>query len=100
MRPGESGGSRFNEFARLWQNRGHEVTVICGNRNYATGKRPDGLDDRWIWHGSESGIDVWRCHVPASYHRGYVGRAWAFAGFLVTSAIACIFTRRPDVIIA
>ena len=41
LMPGQPGGSRFNEFARLWSQRGHDVTVIAGALDYATGKVPE-----------------------------------------------------------
>ena len=37
---GQPGGSRFNEFARLWADAGHDVTVIAGTLNYSTGEVP------------------------------------------------------------
>ena len=100
LAPGEPGGSRFNEFARLWRERGHDVTVICGSLNYTTSSVPAHLRGRWTWHGVEEGTDVWRCYVPASYNRGYLGRMWAFFGFTLSSLTAVLRTKRPDVIIA
>jgi glycosyltransferase involved in cell wall biosynthesis len=97
--PGMAGGSRFNELARMWTERGHEVTVIAGNLDYTTGEVPERYRHRWTSHETEDGIDVWRCHVPASYNRSYWGRAWAFAGFTLSAATAALRTRAPDVVI-
>jgi glycosyltransferase involved in cell wall biosynthesis len=45
-------------------------------------------------------VAVWRCHVPRTYNNGYIGRAWAFVGFMVSACCAVLMTRRPDVVIA
>src|SRR5205814_7693506 len=55
--PGEPGGSRFNELARMWTRSGHHVTIIAGNLNYVTG-RPTVADGRWVIRRDEDGIDV------------------------------------------
>jgi glycosyltransferase involved in cell wall biosynthesis len=97
--PGEPGGSRFNELARVWTGSGHEVTVIAGNLNYATG-RPTVGGGRWVSRHEEDGIDVWRCHVPSTYNRGYAGRMWAFFGAALSASWAALRAPRPDVVIA
>jgi len=99
LAPDEPGGSRFNELARLWMGSGHEVSVIAGNLNYATGRSSvDG--GRWITERDEAGVDVWRCHVPGTYNRGYAGRMWAFCGATLSASWAALRVSRPDVVIA
>ena len=100
LAPGQPGGSRFNEFARLWKARGHDVTVIAGTVNYVTGERVPRSGRGWVLKGDEEGIHVWRCHVPASYKRSYLGRMWAFFWFTAAACWAAIRVRRPDVVIA
>jgi glycosyltransferase involved in cell wall biosynthesis len=97
--PGQPGGSRFNEFARLWTDAGHSVTVIAGTVDYATGQTLSGVG-RWITSRVEDGINVLRCHVPQSYNRSYVGRMWAFFGFTVSATVAALRADRPDLVIA
>ncbi len=97
---GQPGGSRFNEFAKLWAEAGHEVTVITGNLNYATGDVPSHYRGHWIKRELDGKVRVWRCHVPASYAGSYVGRMWAFFGFTLSSATAALRVKRPDVVIA
>jgi glycosyltransferase involved in cell wall biosynthesis len=98
--PGQPGGSRFNEFAKLWAEAGHEVTVIAGNLNYATGEVPEGYRGRWHKRELDGAVSVWRCHVPASYGRSYLGRMWAFFGFTLSATTAALRAARPDVVIA
>lgn len=100
LAPGEPGGSRFNELARLWAEAGHEVTVIAGTINYATGKAATGARKRWVSRERDDQVEVLRAHVPGSYAKGYIGRMWAFFGFTLSSGTAIFATRRPDVIIA
>jgi glycosyltransferase involved in cell wall biosynthesis len=98
--PGEAGGSRFNEFAQAWARAGHDVVVVCGSLNYATGSVAPHLRRKWIWSGVEDGIAVRRCHVPATYNKSYAGRMWAFFGFTLSSTVAAVRAPRPDIVIA
>lgn len=98
--PGQPGGSRFNELARLWAEEGHDVTVICGTLNYATGAVPEKYRGRLATREKDGLVDVVRCYVPSSYTRSYLGRMWAFFGFMLSASIAALRTRRADVVIA
>jgi len=100
LAPGQPGGSRFNELARLWRDAGHDVTIVAGTINYATGTTQPGLTGRWLARRIEDGIDVWRCRVPETYNRSYLGRIWAFVGFTATGTLAALRAERPHVIIA
>lgn len=105
LMPGFPGGSRFNEFARLWSDAGHDVTVIAGNLDYGTGAVPDRYRGKWFVKENDGPVTVYRCHVPTSYSKGYAGRAWAFGGFTFSSTSAVVRSvlkdiGRPDVIIA
>jgi glycosyltransferase involved in cell wall biosynthesis len=100
LAPGEPGGSRFNELARAWKNGGHDVSVIAGDLNYATGERSVRSRARWVGRGHEEGVSVWRCHVPGTYNRGYAGRMWAFFGATLSASWAILRAPRPDVVVA
>lgn len=97
---GEPGGSRFNELAKLWAADGHDVSVVAGNLNYATGRRADGTGGRWLSSQTDGSVSVTWCHVPSSYNSGVTGRLWAFFGFTLSSCTAVLGQRRPEVIVA
>ncbi len=98
--PGQPGGSRFNEFGRLWSEAGHQVSVIAGTVNYATGKTPEQYRRKWVVRERDGAVDVFRSHVPQSYSANYVGRMWAFSGFTASAATAAAMAERADVVIA
>jgi glycosyltransferase involved in cell wall biosynthesis len=100
LQPGEPGGSRFNELARLWSQAGHQVTVVAGTVNYTTSKAPARYRGRWNTREQDGQVTVWRCHVPESYGRGFLGRIWAFFAFTFSAATAVLRCQRPDVVIA
>lgn len=98
----DAGGSRWNQFARYFAEAGHEVTILAGMVHYATGKKPDRYRHKFIVREEEiPGVTVYRCHVSQSYNKSFVGRAWAYFSFAVSSTIAGLLrAHRPDVIIA
>lgn len=100
LMPGQAGGSRFNELARLWSDAGHEVTVVAGTVDYTTGQVPERYRRRWLVEEQDGPVRVLRCHVPATYAKSYVGRMWAFAGFTLSAITAALEIARPDVVIA
>ena len=100
LMPGEAGGSRFNEMARLWAQQGHDVTVIAGNVNYASGKSPERYRGHWVAKENDGAVSVYRCHVPMTYAASYLGRTWAFLGFTLSASTAALRAPRPDVVIA
>lgn len=98
--PGQPGGSRFNEMAKAWAEAGHDVAVITGTVNYATGETPEACRGRWITRDRDGDVRVWRCHVPSSYSRGYLGRMWAFLGWTLSATLAAFRAGVPDVVVA
>lgn len=100
LMPGQPGGSRFNEFGRLWSEAGHDVTVVAGTVNYATGQSPEKYRGRWVTRESDGPVTVLRAHVPTTYSRGYAGRMWAFGGFTASAATAAALASKADIVIA
>jgi glycosyltransferase involved in cell wall biosynthesis len=100
LTPGQSGGSRFNEMARYWADKGHEVSVIAGTVNHDTGQVPDHYRGRWITQEKDGAVTVFRCFVPGAYGKSYAGRMWAFFAFTVSASTAALLAPRADVVIA
>lgn len=80
--------------------RGHQVSLIAGSLNYATGAVPRELAGKFVTRRDENGIDTWRCFVPRTYNRSFLGRIWSFFGFMVSASVAIARSPRPDVVIA
>lgn len=99
---GDAGGSRWNQFARYWAQRGHEVTVLAGMVHYAKGtKAPRYKGKLVVVERPGPGVTVYRCHVSEAYNRSFLGRLWAYASFALSSTLAAAFrARRPDVVLA
>ncbi len=93
----DGGGSRFNQFARYWTTRGHQVTVLAGTVNYATGKKSKRYGSRWVTEERDkSGARVLRCHVSEGYNRSYRGRLWGYLTFLASATWAGLFRAGSD----
>jgi len=99
---GDAGGSRFNQFARYWAEAGHDVTVLAGTVHYATGRKDPAYKGRFVVRETApGGVRVLRCHVSEAYNVSFVGRAWAYASFTLSSLWAGLTAApRPDVILA
>ena len=89
----DSGGSRFNEFSRLWAESGHKVTVLSGMVHYSTGLKDAKYRNKYTYfdEGFYDGVDVIRCHVSPSYNKNFIGRLWGYFSFVVSSLYAGIF---------
>jgi len=98
--PGKPGGSRFNEMCRLWAAMGHDVAVVAGTIDYATGETPERYRRRWVVREKDGPVTVYRCHVPPTYRRSYAGRMWAFFGFTLSALTAVFRAPRAEVVIA
>ena len=98
----EAGGSRFNQFAKYWSKAGHNVTVIAGTVHYATGKKEEKYQGKWVVRENlTDNITVYRTYVYAGYNRSFAGRLWAYLSFTVSSIWAGLFySRKQDLILA
>ncbi len=94
------GGSRFNEFARLWTAAGHRVTVLAGTVDYASGEVPERYRGHLVTREDDAGVTVYRCWTPASYRTGYAGRALSFAGYAGSATLTAPRIDDVDVVIA
>ncbi len=100
LQPGQAGGSRFNEFARMWSDAGHAVTVLAGTVDHATGNTAEKYRGRWVTEEWDGPVRVLRCFVPRTYASSYVGRAWAFLGYAVSATTCGALVGHADVVVA
>jgi glycosyltransferase involved in cell wall biosynthesis len=102
LESGDGGGSRFNEMTRLWSEAGHEVTVLAGMVNYASGKKNEKYKGKYfVTEQLNPKLTVIRCHVSEAYNVNFLGRLWAYFSF-VFSSIWAGFTKikgKHDVIL-
>ena len=101
LRPGEGGGSRFNEMTRFWREAGHEVTVIAGQIHYALDGKDEAYRGRHAVEEDQDGVRVLRAYTPSARHRSTLSRMVSFAGFGVGASLALLrYVREADVVIA
>lgn len=86
--------------ARLWAEQGEQVTVIAGTIDYNSGQSPERYRGHWVSKENDGNVLVYRCHVPATYAKSYMGRMWAFLGFTLSASSAAVIADRADVVIA
>lgn len=90
--PGEPGGTRFNDFARLWRAHGHDVRVVASTVAYDSGETVRG-----------AGLPGVRRAWTLSHPRGQrLRRLASMVGFGVTGSVSAttFLGWRPDVVIA
>lgn len=97
----DSGGSRWNEMAKVWADAGNEVTVLAG-MIHANGseKRPE-YKKKYFVEKQQGKIQVWRCHVSEAYNKSFGGRLWGYFSFMFSSMWAGLFKAKGkfDVVI-
>jgi len=92
-------GDRTYEFARILVRRGHRVTVITSDSEYAGRERKQ--KRRFAWRTqSVDGIRVLILPVGYSSRMGYLRRAAAFATFMILGTVAALFSEKHDVVYA
>ncbi|WP_342388772.1 glycosyltransferase family 4 protein [Salinicoccus bachuensis] len=96
----DSGGSRFNQFVKYWEDRGHTITVLAGTVNYTTGKKNEKYKGKFITKEKISEkVTILRCHVSDNYNKNFLGRLGGYFSFNFSSAIALFKTSKPDIIL-
>lgn len=98
----DGGGSRFNEMTRVWEEAGHEITVLAGMVHYNTGKKRELYKGKFIYKDQYSEhTTVLRCHVSEAYNVNFLGRLWAYFSFVFSSIYAGLFKTKGkfDVIV-
>lgn len=99
----DSGGSRWNEMTRLWEELGCRTTVIAGMTHYSTGIKHARYKGKYIYQEQESAkkIRVLRSHVSEKYNSNFYGRLRGYISFLFSSIFTGIFKARDkyDIVI-
>lgn len=76
--PAIGGATRSYEFAKKLLDRGHRVTIVCGET--AKLNLPS-TPNKGIYRGNVDGIDVMQINLPYSNSDGIAKRAWIFVKF-------------------
>jgi len=97
-----AGGSRFNQFAKFWANKGHKITIVAGTVDYATGNKNKKYRGKLVTKERiDKNITVFRCHVSEAYNKNFLGRLWAYFSFTLSSTWAgLLYIGKQDIIIA
>lgn len=91
--------SRTFEHCREWVRAGHQVTVITGAPNFPKGRLFPGYRNRPWQREMLDGIDVVRVWTYIAANAGFARRTLDYLSFMVTSFLAGLSQRRPDVIV-
>ena len=87
----DPGGSRWNEFTRVWTEMGHTVTVIGGMMHYNGKEKRAEYKGRYFVKKQQGAVPVWRCHVSEAYNKHFIGRLWGYFSFMFSSVYAGLF---------
>ncbi|MEM7540201.1 MAG: glycosyltransferase family 4 protein [Pseudomonadota bacterium] len=91
--------SRTFEHCRRWVEAGHSVTVITCAPNHPRGEVYAGYENKYWQRESVAGVEVIRVWTYLSANKGFAKRTLNYVSFMFSSIAACLFVRRPDVVI-
>jgi len=93
--------SRTYEHCLRWAKAGHDVTVITCQPNCPDGVLFPGYKNHILPQKEMvDGIRVVRCWTYLAPNAGTVRRIANYVSYMVSAVLACLFVRRPDVIIS
>ena len=97
----DPGGSRWNEFTRVWTEQGHTVTVLGGMMHYNGKEKIAEYKGKHFVKKQQGSVTVWRCHVSEAYNKHFIGRLWGYFSFMFSSLYAGLFKAKGkfDVVI-
>jgi glycosyltransferase involved in cell wall biosynthesis len=87
----DPGGSRWNEIAKVWVEKGHEIVVISGMIHANGNSKREEYKGRYFAEKEQGNVKVLRCHVSESYNNGFAGRLWGYFSFMFSSLWAGVF---------
>jgi glycosyltransferase involved in cell wall biosynthesis len=97
---GNAPATRVSELTRRWVAAGHDVTVITGVPNVPDGVVYEGYRNGLLQRETRDGVDVIRVWTYLAPNKGTARRIANFVSYMLTAALAGLFVRRPDVVIA
>ncbi len=97
---GNAPASRTYENCRRWVEAGHEVTVITGAPNVPAGVVYEGYQNRLWQREVLDGIDVLRVWTYIAPNKGTAKRIANYVSYMMTSMLAGLLVRRPDILIS
>jgi len=95
-------GARVSELSRYWAQEGHDVTVLTGFPNHPTGVIAPEYRSRFrhlVSREKVDGVNILRTWLWPLPNRKAYERMLNYSSFFLSSAIAGLFTQRPDVVI-
>lgn len=97
----DPGGSRWNEFTRIWTDAGHTVTVLGGMMHYNGHEKRAEYKGKYFVKKQQGAVNVWRCHVSEAYNKSFLGRLWGYFSFMFSALYAGLFKAKGkfDVVI-
>ena len=97
----DSGGSRWNEMAKVWTEAGNEVIVLAGMIHANGSEKRSEYKKKYFVQKQQGKIQVWRCHVSEAYNKSFAGRLWGYFSFMFSSMWAGLFKAKGkfDVVI-
>ena len=97
----DSGGSRWNEMAKVWAEAGNEVTVLAGMIHANDSEKRPEYKKKHFAQKQQGKIQVWRCHVSEAYNKSFAGRLWGYFSFMFSAMWAGLFKAKGkfDVVI-
>ncbi len=96
---GNAPASRTHEHAVQWVRDGHDVTVITTAPNFPEGAVFSGYRNRWYATERMDGIKVVRVKSYIAANAGFARRILDYLSFMVTGAIAALFSPKPDILV-
>lgn len=87
----DAGGSRWNEMTRMWNERGHEITVVAGMMHYNAFEKKEEYKNKYFVKKVSNNITIWRTHVSESYNSNFLGRLWGYFSFVFSSLWCLLF---------
>lgn len=85
-------GGRWNGMAKVWAERGHEVTVISGTFNLCENRPYDFCKGRlFTTEDRGKGVRVVRVYTPAGYNKNFFWRSWAYITYFTLGLLSVLF---------